>query len=375
MLIPDHPFYTGLIDVGEAPAGPASLPFELQVHTKYALPRLVLTDAIREALANAYAAGSMASTPLGESPLADVRLHEFMERLILLLGGTVAGKSLLEIGCGNGELLNQLRRRGAMVTGLEIGPQAQVVEDRHGIRVIREPLTPGSLDERFDGILSYGCLEHIDHLDEFFAASRLCLRDDGLFFHSVPNSALSFERVHLDHLLHEHINYFTPVNAVAMLSAQGFDRAAASPTRAGNELMLWGFKKAGAAPAWPVERYDRECAALEEYATKLEQKMAATLAALSARIAHSSIALYAGGFEYGFHLPVGAVRYADGDIYKHGKRWLRGLPAIESPAALAAEPVDCVVVCKPHYFDSIRDALEQSGVNPRTLVSIDALCS
>lgn len=114
----------------------------------------------------------MASTPLGESPLATVRMNEVLEKLLSLLGGVTKGKRILEIGCGNGELLHQLKLRGAIVTGLEIGPQANVVEDKYGIRVFRKPLTIGALDEKFDCIFFYGCLEHIENLDEVFAAAR-----------------------------------------------------------------------------------------------------------------------------------------------------------------------------------------------------------
>lgn len=373
MLIPSHPFYTGLIPADEVADQPASLPFDLRVDPRHALPRLVLTDAVRDALDHAYAVGSMASTPLGESTLASIRMNEFIGQLAKVFGD-LRGKSLLEVGCGNGELLNQLRLRGAVVTGLEIGPQAGIVEERYGIRVIREPLTVGSLNEQFDGIVSYGCLEHIEDLDGFCAASRSCLRDGGLFLHSVPNAALGFERVSLDHLLHEHINYFTPANAIALLLAQGFSSPGAVPTSAGNELMLWGEWRGASVAEAPAEHAAAESDRLDAYAKKLENKVALTLAALRVfRDRGESVAFYAGGFEYGFHLADPSIRYVDGDTYKHGKRWLPCLPAIEGPSALADRPVDHVVVCRPHYFGPIREALERLGVDPQRLISIDEL--
>ncbi len=374
MLIASHPFYTGLLTPGEGLRQPASLPFELVVDERLALPRLVLTDVIRDALTQAYAVGSMASTPLGESDLASVRMRELIAQLLDLNGGTLQGRTLLEVGCGNGELLNQLRHLGAVVTGLEIGPQAQVVEDRYGIRVIREPLAAGSLDERFDCILSYGCLEHIEDLEGFFAASRSCLNEHGLFLHSVPNAALGFERGALDQLLHEHINYFTPPNALAVLTAAGFRDVGAVPTRAGNELMLWGHSRAGTPARWPSEGADEQVALLDDFAGRLQQRVHATVAWLRGVTARGeTVAFYAGGFEYGFHLADPAVRFVDGDDYKHGKQWLPGLRPIEAPEQLLAHPVDYVVVCKPHYGAPIRAGLTRLGVDPRSLVDIDAL--
>lgn len=42
--------------------------------------------------------------------------------LILELLGPVAGKTLLDVGCGDGELASDLARRGAIVTGLDADP-------------------------------------------------------------------------------------------------------------------------------------------------------------------------------------------------------------------------------------------------------------
>jgi SAM-dependent methyltransferase len=303
-------------------------------------------------------------------------MNEVLEKLLFLFDGVIEGKKFIEIGCGNGELLNQLKLRGAIVTGLEIGPQAKVVEDRYGIRVLREPLSVGTLDEKFDCIYSYGCLEHIENLDDFFAASRACLNEAGLFFHSVPNSAISFERVHLDHLLHEHVNYFTPINGVALLNAQSFCSADSSLTSAGNEVMLWGFYQKSVTPRWPLERVAEETVLLQSYANKLERKIKLTLGALRQIILDGqSIGFYAGGFEYGFHLATGEIRYFDGDVYKHGKQWLPGLCGIESPGELTFKPVDKLVICKPHYFGAIKNALIQLNVDEKCIVEIDSLGS
>jgi len=376
LSIPTHPFFTGGAHFKSGRELPATLPFDLGIHPKYAIPRLVMTDEIRRALGNAYSAGSMVSTPLGESPLAAARMNEVLVKLLSLFDNTIEGRKFLEVGCGNGELLNQLKLRGAIVTGLEIGPQAKVVEDRYGIRVLREPLAIGTLDEKFDCIYSYGCLEHIENLDAFFAASREYLNEGGVFFHSVPNSALSFEHVQLDHLLHEHLNYFTPNNGVALFNAQGFCTAESSLTSAGNEVMLWGFYQKSVTPRWPLELVAEETALLQYYANKLEQKIKLTLGALRQIVLDGqSIGFYAGGFEYGFHLATGEIRYFDGDIYKHGKQWLPGLGVIESPGELIFNPVDKLIICKPHYFDEIKNTLIQLKVDEKCIVDIDSLGS
>lgn len=373
LSIAEHPFYIGLIDPAVEYHLPEALPFTLGVHPRYSIPRLIMSEEIRSALNAAYALGSMCSTPLGESSLATRRMEEFKRTLSLTLGG-FKGKRLLEVGCGNGELLNQLRLNGAIVTGLEIGPQATVVEQRYGIRVIRKPLSVGTLHEKFDCILSYGCLEHIEALDEFFAGSRECLVDGGLFFHSVPNSKLPFDNGSIEHLQHEHVNYFTSANATALFEGQGFQSADSALTAARNELMVWGRFNPAARVHWPAERVEAEASAVADYANRLASRTSGTIGRLREFVeAGKTVGFYAGGYNYGYRLNSSLVRYFDGDDYKHGKRWLASLPAIEPPAALRITPVDRLVVCQPHYFSEINASVAALGVAPERIVNIDTL--
>ena len=203
--IPDHPFYAGAISADHRNI-PLSLPFRMGIHPLYSIPRMILDDEIKTALDNLYKLGTFVSTPLGESNLSSIRMNQFFEKIISVLGGDLSGKRLLEIGCGNGTLLNEFKKKGAIVEGVEIGPQADLAISRYGLKVHKQNLSKEIISEKFDSIFSYGCLEHIDDLESFFQISRACLKNNGLFFHSVPNSELSFTEFNLDHLIHQHIN-------------------------------------------------------------------------------------------------------------------------------------------------------------------------
>jgi hypothetical protein len=182
--------------------------------------------------------------------------------------------------------------------------------------------------------------------------------------------------VWLEYLQHEHVNYFTPANATALLEAQGFTRAAHALTPAGNELMVWGFRQGGAPVSWPLHRVVEETQALSRYADQLAPKVESTLHTLRGFLdVGQSVAFYAGGYPYGFFLPSPSIRYFDGDTYKHGKRWLRGLPVIEPPEALRSAPPDRIVVSKPHYFEPISQAILQMGVDPSRILDLDALAT
>jgi 2-polyprenyl-3-methyl-5-hydroxy-6-metoxy-1,4-benzoquinol methylase len=374
LTIERHPFFWGLVDPEVSSDLPIALPFLLGIHPRYAVPRLVLTEEVREALDKVYAIGSMPSTPLGESTLARGRLNQTLDKLVALFNGDIRGRRLLELGSGNGEFLHELKKRGADVTGLEIGPQAKVATEKYGIRVINQLFKPGLLKEKFDAIYSYGCLEHIIELDEVFEASRECMYEDGLFFHSVPNSAPLFEAGNPGHLAHEHVNYFTPSNGLRLLEAQGFVSADFQPTPAGNEVMLWGRYKSSVRPTWPIESVTAEEQELRRSVELLNAKSARVNAALQELSASGqAVGFYAGGYEYSLVLPDGGIRYFDGDSYKHGKSWLSGLSAIEPPEALKSNPVDHLVICRPHYFDVIVEHLRSIGISGTTFWNIENL--
>ena len=55
------------------------------------------------------------------------------QQLLFELLGSVAGKTLLDIGCGDGELTSKLAKRGAIATGIDMDP-ATIAAARHRTR-------------------------------------------------------------------------------------------------------------------------------------------------------------------------------------------------------------------------------------------------
>jgi SAM-dependent methyltransferase len=65
--------------------------------------------------------------------------EQLQRRLILSLLGNVDGRRLLDIGCGDGDLAIELRRRGAVVTGIDASPDmikaARARAEREGLEI------------------------------------------------------------------------------------------------------------------------------------------------------------------------------------------------------------------------------------------------
>ena len=372
MLEFEHfPFWIGMREPDDGLALPSHLPFRLDVDAKAAIPRVVLSPEIVAAVDAAYAIGSMLSTPLGTSALATDRMNEMLDGLQAALRGPVTGKFFLEIGCGRGHLLNEIKSRGGVVMGCEIGPQGMEAEREFSIPVSAEPLRPGLFEEPFDCIYSYGFLEHAVDLAGIMEAARSCLKPGGLFFHSVPNADDIFEYRRIGDLCHEHVNYFTAENGCRLLAAQGFGGATAKPTKPGNDLHLWGYLDVDPEPMWPGEDasvVEKERTKLRTFSKSCMTGLARQIEVIEAMIGRGeSVGFYAGGYVLGSMVAGGqGIQYFDGDAAKHGKCWLAGQSAVRDPKTLLVDPVDNLIINAESYYAAILENLvERIGIPPK----------
>lgn len=123
----------------------------------------------------------------------EARMPEYRTKLALLLRAG-AGRRLLEIGACTGVFLNEARRRGFDVNGIEPSEaNRRVAYSRFGL-----PLKPGLMEdqdiasESFNVAFSSNVFEHL--LDPLAAARRACrwLTPGGLLLLEVPNQFESF---------------------------------------------------------------------------------------------------------------------------------------------------------------------------------------
>jgi 2-polyprenyl-3-methyl-5-hydroxy-6-metoxy-1,4-benzoquinol methylase len=356
--IDKFPFFVGMREMGETLQLPRTMPLRLRIDPDLAIPRVLITPKIKAELEKAYGIGSLLSTPLGQSSLAQDRMDEMTDGLRGAAGRDFAGLRFLEIGCGYGDLLNAIRCLGGDVVGAEIGPQGDEARKRFGIQIVNGPLRADLFEQKFDCIYSYGCLEHILELEEFFDTCRSLLSDGGLFFHSVPNTDATYASARIGDLCHEHISYFTAENGERLLRQEGFRDIGTKPTKAGNELHLFGTLDQNLSRSRPVgdarvvaaekakfkSFWDRALADCDRQVTFVRDEIA------SGR----TVGFYAGGHIVAAQLEtLDQVRFFDGDAKKHGKCWLEGFPPVGDPLELREDPIDTIIVCPDHYFDPI----------------------
>ena len=360
------PFYVGVVDGTYNLKLPNDLIFSLFIDKEILVPKLVLTNKIKKTIKLVYKTGSMLSTPLGESSLSTKRLDEFKKNIEKKL---INRKRIIEIGCGNGVLLNEFQKKGYSTLGFEIGPQSETAKKKFNLKIFKKEFKSCLLKKKVDCIFSSGCLEHIIDPLELLNESFKSLNDNGLFFASVPNSDAHFKSGSIEELCFEHVNYFTPKNAVRFLQSNGFQKCGYKLSKARNELFFWGYKdkrKKKIDLSKDKEKIISEEKILHFYEKKIQKKWLPKILYLKKKINDGyKVGFYAGGYSLAWKLREKNIYFFDGDEYKWNKRWLTNLKKIESPKKIKERKIDILVICRPHYFYEIETYLQGLNCIPK----------
>lgn len=157
--------------------------------------------------------------------------YQYALRVIEKQGG-FSGKRVFEIGCGHGRFLEECRRRGAQVTGLDTSPKAVLfVKQCYGLEIIpvsieqaiqENRLSPGS----FDLLFAFELIEHVYKPGDLLQDLHRLTAPGGFFILSTPN-------FYLFHLMGnaaptvnnwpEHLHFFEPETLTRCLERAGFE--------------------------------------------------------------------------------------------------------------------------------------------------------
>jgi len=104
------------------------------------------------------------------------------------------GQRVLEVGCGRGHFLTQLKKRGVEGIGLELNKEAIDYAAKNGITVLDKLIEEYSEEEpkKFDVVCAFQLLEHISDIDSFLTHCIRLLKPNGLLIFAVPNNDAFF---------------------------------------------------------------------------------------------------------------------------------------------------------------------------------------
>jgi 2-polyprenyl-3-methyl-5-hydroxy-6-metoxy-1,4-benzoquinol methylase len=188
----------------------------------------------RAASADLYAASyySGETATRFQVPLAEWAMRWFRRRRARTLAaalGDVAGKRMLDVGCGRGHTLLALQQMGADVSGTQISALAA----RRAMSLIGEgrvfQTTLGDAafaPSTFDAVTLWHVLEHVsDPLCELTDAARV-LKPAGLLYVEVPNAggwtARRYGPAWLAWDVTHHVSHFTPSTLARLAAKAGF---------------------------------------------------------------------------------------------------------------------------------------------------------
>jgi SAM-dependent methyltransferase len=127
------------------------------------------------------------------------------------------GESLLDVGCGVGNLVVAASELGFEAEGIDIDPIATEEARRHGRRV--RTAAVGQIDGRYDAIVVNHVLEHIEDLRAFLGELSRLLAEGGRLFVLAPNHAGLIAKLRrgswMGWVPREHVWHFTPETLAA----------------------------------------------------------------------------------------------------------------------------------------------------------------
>lgn len=148
-------------------------------------------------------------------------------KMISRFTGRKTGK-ILDIGCGTGAFLNEMKQHGWQTEGLE--PDNTAIEKANSLYGIfaKSPDELFKLDaSSYNAVTMWHVLEHVHQLQEYIAQLKKIIKDDGVIFIAVPNYT-SFDASHYKenwaaYDVPRHLYHFSPESMKVLIEKHGLN--------------------------------------------------------------------------------------------------------------------------------------------------------
>jgi 2-polyprenyl-3-methyl-5-hydroxy-6-metoxy-1,4-benzoquinol methylase len=144
--------------------------------------------------------------------------------LLKTLAGHARGRKLLDVGCGEGQLLRTAKDEGWDPVGVDLSETAIRLCQQHGVSASKTDFFDSSLDsQRFDSIIMSELIEHVPSPARFLQRAEELLEEDGILYLTTPNFDSLARRMLGEawSVIHpQHIGYFERATLRKMTSEQ-----------------------------------------------------------------------------------------------------------------------------------------------------------
>ena len=298
---------------------------------------------------------------------------EYMRRYLIMYPEI---RTILEIGCGGCLILDELRKLGYSVAGIDPSPVAAAAAEKLGIALYRGLFPSEQIENKFDLIFHVDVLEHITDAESFLKAQRDKLKIHGVVIVNVPDASESIQSGDVSLAMHQHINYFTKQSLTTLLEQSGFVVENVSKAKYGGSLYAVATRREGTiSPS--VDNVSRD------ESRQFLEMAPITAARVCARIMELHRELSG---NLGFYVPLRAapylalcdypenIRVFDDTVHWQGG-FIDGLPyKIEGAEALRGKPPAMVCVMSWTFEEIIRRRIEELRIPGMFVTSLRELC-
>lgn len=228
------PFYFEATQKNNNDGFPQTFIFDVKFDEKLRMFYQKPSKSLSSLLNKAYLAGTMLSGGMNDAYIGNSRIKsalEFIKKNIK----TKKGSTVLEIGCGEGQILKLLAGLGFDCTGLEPGPQIKALGSLK-IKMIRDFFPSKKIKKKYDVIMHFGVIEHITNPVKFLANQSKLLNDNGEIICGFPNCEPDLREGDISLFLHEHYNYFSKDSFIQVAKLAGFSVDAIEESPAGGMI-------------------------------------------------------------------------------------------------------------------------------------------
>jgi len=257
----------------------------------------------------------------------------------------LAKKSVLEVGCGDGHLLDILRDAGVRAVGVDASEKALEIARQHGHPVHLGYVRRGHriAGGPFDAFVSNDVIEHVPDIKDFLQGVAHNLAPGGVGLVETPSLEKVLETRRFYDFMQDHLAYFTVDTLRLAFELGGFEVVRIERNRDGENLTAIVRRRAALDFA-PLRAHERELVQNLGEFLRVQRAAGRRVAFWGASIQTLTLAAL-------MELDVAYV--IDSAPYKQGQLTQVSHLPIVAPERLKTDPVDVIVVNAPRYEDEI----------------------
>jgi len=286
------------------------------------------------------------------------------ERVDSMIASGVRQRSVLEIGCGQGEFLRRLCRRGDN-HGLGFDPafDGSAAEAGNAVELRRKAVLPGERLPSADVVVCRHLIEHVAEPLGLIETLTLALEGgrDGSLYVETPSLEWIVEHHAFWDFFYEHCTYFTEPALRAVLGRAGLEIVELS--RVFDGQYWWAKAKRCAAPSEPIRM--AEPAGIRDFPIRQARALAAWAERVERLRADRPVVVWGAGAKGTTFVQLVDLEAEtiEALVDVHPGKQSRYVPAtghrVEAPEWLSAGPARVALVMNPAYEPEIRDWLER----------------